>query len=216
MFTAWSFSRWKTHDLCPAQAKYKFLDKLDEGSKPPALLRGGVIDKEATNYLTGQLAKLPVTLKSFAKEFAAIRRAGAEAQTQLGLTVRWQLTDWFGSQTWCRVIFDAHLRPTPTLARVIDVKTGKIYSDNQDQMELYAIAGFARYPEVREVRTELWYTDQGEERIKLYKRTELTKLQQKWRERAIPILTDKQFVPRPGAYCGWCAFSKRKGGPCKF
>jgi hypothetical protein len=216
MFTAWSYSRYRDHDRCPAYAKWRHLDKLDEGPKSPALLRGGEVDKEATGYLLRSVRKLPASLQNFSREFAALVKAKAAAQVQWALTVRWELTEWFGPQAWCRVVLDAHLAVNSKRARVIDFKTGKVYATNEEQLELYALAGFAAYPAVATIDTELWYLDQGELVKKTYARAGLPKLQKAWREKVIPLLSDRKFVPRPGDYCQWCAYSKRKGGPCKF
>lgn len=227
LFTAWSFSRWKDHSDpvsgCPRRARLKHLDKLPEGETSPAMARGGAIHKEAEDFVKGLVKKLPATLLNFAAEFKLLRQAKALAEGKWGLDVRWQpvgFTDWV--RCWCRVVLDAHFRPDPQTARVIDYKTGKVYGDNAEQLELYAVAGFAYYPDVERVETELWYLDQGlilpekaSDRVYV-KKKELAALQKKWRERAIPLLTDKKFVPRPGAHCGRCAYSKARSGPCEF
>lgn len=216
MFTAWSYSRCSVHDECPARAKYQFLDKIPQGEKSPAMERGGVIDKEATEFLERRVKKLPASLKLFSREFAALLRAKAKAQVQWALTAAWQPTDWFGPQAWCRVVLDAHHKVGQAALKVVDFKTGKIYESNREQLELYALAGLANYPEVDEVETQLWYLDQGEIVQKSYLRSQLPALQKRWREKVIPILSDRRFVPRPGDYCRWCPYSKRKAGPCKF
>ncbi len=215
--TQWSYSRFKDHAQCPASAKYKYIDKVPQGEKAPAMVRGDTIHKEAEAYLKRLKPRLPVSLKLFSKEFSQIRTAKALAEGEWAMTVQWAPTEWFGHNVWCRVKLDAHYQiAADKLTRVIDFKTGKIYSDNKDQMELYAIAGFSHYPGSQAVSTELWYLDQGEEVKETYERKQLAALQKKWKEKVIPLLTEKRFAPRPGDYCSRCPFSKRKGGPCKF
>lgn len=221
MFTAWSFSRWKDHNECPLKAKLKHLDKVPEGEKSPAMQRGEAIHKLAENFVKGILKKLPPELKLFTKEFSELKKAKASTEGKWAMDVAWKPADFFSWATaWCRVVLDAHFTPTLKKARVVDYKTGRIYGDNEEQMELYALSAFAHYPAVDEVDTELWYLDQPRNadnpKVKTFKRSQFPTLQKKWKAKVIPILTDKKFVARPGDYCGRCAYSARRNGPCKF
>ncbi len=220
MFTAWSFSRWKDWNECPLKARFKHIDKVPEpGPKAPALLRGEIIHKEAEDYTRGKLRTLPASLKLFAAEFKELRKMKAIAEGKWAMDIKWDVADFFDwKNAWCRVVLDAHYYvPKLKLANVIDHKTGKIYPDNGDQMELYAISGFAHYPMSVEVHTKLWYLDQGEEKVEKFTRgKDLPKLQAKWRKAVVPMLSDRKFLPRPGDYCGRCPFSQRKNGPCKY
>lgn len=217
--TQWSFSRWKDHEQCPQLVKFKHIDrvKLKDETKSPALLRGEVIHKEAEDYVKGIIRTVPKSLKLFGAEFRALRAAQAIAEGKWAMTVNWTPTEFFAHNVWCRVVLDAHHQvPQAKRTRVIDYKTGKIYGDNKLQLELYAIAGFAHYPNSEEVSTELWYLDQGEEKKEVYKRSDLPKLQKAWKQRVIPLLSERRFAPKPGDYCVRCAYSKRRNGPCKF
>jgi hypothetical protein len=212
-FTAWSFSRYHDHKECPRRAKLKHLDKVPEGPKGPALIRGEHIHKLAEDFVGSKLKKLPSDLKNFTKEFVMLRKKKAVTEGKWAMTVGWKVCDFFDWATaWCRVVLDSHYAEKKR-ARVIDYKTGKIYGDNDEQMELYAIAGFEHYPDVDEIDTELWYLDQGELQKKTYRRKDLPALQKKWKRKVIPILTDKRFPPRPGQQCSYCAYSIRKHNP---
>ena len=48
----WSFSRYAVYALCPAQARYKFIDKIPEASSRP-MERGSLIHKQAECYIKG-------------------------------------------------------------------------------------------------------------------------------------------------------------------
>jgi len=203
-----------------ARAKYKHIDKMPEGPKGPALLRGEDIHKDAEQFTKGIVRKIPASLKLFAKEFAELKRMKAIAEGKWAMTVDWKPVDFFDwNRAWCRVVLDAHYYiPRQKRAVVIDHKTGKIYPDNQSQIELYVIAAFAHYDMAQEVQPALWYLDQGEilPKDKIYVRKDLPKLHKKWKLNVVPMLTDKKFLPRPGDYCGRCAYSIRRGGPCKY
>lgn len=222
-FTAWSYSRWADHAECPRRARLKHLDKVPESAeKSPALVRGDTIHKLAEKYVKGEVARLPAELKSFTDEFKTLRKIKATAEGKWGLTLKWEPSDFFDwDRTWLRVVLDAHHPVGTDRVKVIDYKTGKVYGTNAEQLELYALAGFAHYPDVKVVETELWYLDQGEilpadEDARTFTIKQVPKLQKKWRERVIPLLRDKKFVPRPGPHCHRCAYSKKKGGPCEF
>jgi len=221
MFTAWSFSRWKDHssptDGCPYRARLKHLDKVAEGPKGPALIRGEQIHKLAEEYVKGTIEVIPTELALFKKEFATLRKKKATPEGKWAVDAAWGPVDFFDwEHAWLRVVLDAHFKPTKATALVIDYKTGKIYGDNKDQMELYAIAGFAHYPEVDVVNTELWYLDQGEIKKETFSRGNVKTLKKKWLQKIIPLMTDRKFIPRPGDYCSRCAYSARKNGPCKY
>lgn len=213
-FKAWSFSRYKDHTECPRRAKLKHLDKVPEGPKGAALVRGEKIHKLAEDFVSGKLKKLPAELKLFSKEFAVLRKAKAVTEGKWAMTIAWAVIDFFDwAMAWCRVVLDSHYAVDDETVRVIDYKTGKIYGDNKEQLELYAIAGFAHYEGAEEIETELWYLDQGELKKEVFKRKDLAKLQKKWKTKVIPMLTDKKFIPRPGPQCAYCSYSIRKHDP---
>jgi hypothetical protein len=100
-----------------------------------------------------------------------------------------------------------------------DWKTGKKYFANEEQIELFALAGYRRFPFVTEVDTRLWYTDASpddNEVQRVYTTKELEAIQRDWTKKVVPMFKDKRFAPTPNDKCGWCPFSKAKGGPCKF
>lgn len=221
MFGAWSFSRYKDHKECPRKAKLKHIDKIPEGERGPALIRGEDIHKKAELYVKGELARLPPELKNFAAEFKELRKRKAVAEGRWAMTVQWQAVDFFDwASAWCRVVLDSHRKLNNTTVEVNDYKTGRVYPDNEEQMELYAIAAMAHYQDAADVLVKLWYLDQprGKDNplVKGYERKQMPALQKKWRDKVIPILTDKKFIPRPGDHCARCAYSiRRHKGPGK-
>jgi hypothetical protein len=215
-FKAWSYSRWKDHFRCPYYALLRHLVKLQE-PKSPALERGGEIDRLATDYLIGKARTLPAPLKLFRAEFARLRKVGASAQTKWAVDRSWRIVDFFDwDRAWGRVVLDSHF-VVKTTADVIDFKTGKVYPENEEQLELYAVPTFIAYPLVKQVKTSLWYLDQGEiNGERTYTRELLPTLIKRWEKRLVPMLTDRKFTPKPGDYCRRCHFRQSNGGPCKY
>jgi len=222
-FTAWSWSRLQTYELCPAKAKYGYLDKIEE-PKNNAMLRGSAIHKMAEDYVN-KGGRLKDELKLYEKGFKEVRelkkRKDVEIFTELqnGLTDKWTKTTWFGKDTWLRVIVDlAIVLHSEKRARLIDHKTGKVNLEGAVQLELYAIWGFLEWPNVDTIDGELWFLDQlwSSRHVVTFHRKDLKKLITKWTKRATPLLKDTRFAPKPNQKCRWCYFSKAKDGPCKF
>ena len=215
LITAWSFSRLKDYEQCPAKAKYKHVDKLDTGPAGPALQRGSAIHKDAERYLKGEVKDLPESLQYLKAEYASLRKRKAISEGQWALSVNMQPTDWFGPQAWLRVVVDACV-PNSKSVLIADLKTGKSYPDHEDQLSLYAWAGFATFQNAKKIQTELLYSDLGEVASAEYVDKDVPELDKYWRHRSAGILSDYQFKPTPSARaCKWCDFHQEKGAPCK-
>lgn len=234
--TAWSFSRLSVYEQCPAKAKYQIIDKLPT-SQNDAMARGNNIHKMCEKYVKGQLDALPEELQLFDEEFDQLYNMFHYQQN--GVTVRpeekwaftktWVPTDYFGVNTFLRVVVDcAILNEKEGRLTIIDYKTGKIRDGYDDQLNLYAAAGFAMFPGVSTISTELWYLDQGEIKgggeevdddgkpIGLYERDSHDSLVKAWDKRIKSMIVDKRFAPKPSNLCRWCDFSKANGGPCEY
>jgi hypothetical protein len=221
LVTAWSYSRYADYKQCPARFKYKHIDKLpDPGS--PAMQRGNVIHKLAEDYVAGKLKKLPPELTGVKAEADFLREQKAVVEENWGFRRDWEWIGrpgWFGDDVWFRAKTDVRLMYDDNTLLLGDWKTGKKYFDNEQQIELFALAGYKRFPFAVEVDTRLWYTDaepDDNEIQRTYKAPELAAIQRDWDKRVVPMFKDRRFAPTPNDKCGWCAFSKAKGGPCQF
>ena len=209
---AWSFSRLSCWENCPAQAKYKYIEKLPEVKGPP-LLRGSKIHKEAELYVLNG-GRLPVSLKQFRGEFKKLREDGASAEEQWAFNCKWQACDWFGAEAWLRVIVDANYfkgAEASTLV-LVDYKTGKKKNVEayQDQMELSALAGFHMY-EVDRVETELWFLDSGDIVDENYKVRQIADMRKRFEKRAKRMLNDDRYPTTPNFTCRFCSFNAALG-----
>lgn len=221
LVTAWSYSRWSDYDQCPAKFKYKHIDRLpDPGS--PAMQRGNVIHKLAENFVIAKgKPKLPEELKHFSEEFHELRGLKPMVEQAWGFRNDWDYIGrpgWFGDDVWFRAKADVFVVYEDKTADLIDHKTGKKYETNKDQMELFTLAGFRRVPDLEKITTRLWYLDQptDNEVVMEYTAKDAALIQRDWTKRVVPMFVDRKFAPRPNSKCGWCSYSKGKGGPCKF
>lgn len=213
--TSWSYSRYSTYTKCPFKAKCKFIDKLpDPGGA--AMERGNTIHKLAEDYTLGKVKKLPPELKLFKDQFEELKRSKPQVEQTWAFTKDWLKTvynDW--QNCALRIKTDAACVDGDTLY-IIDHKTGKVYDDNKEQLELYAAGGGLWFPKVKKIITQLWYLDSGDLKEQSFKASDTPALRKEWDKRVEPMLNDTRFAPKPSHECRWCPFSKSKGGPCKF
>jgi hypothetical protein len=221
--TAWSYSRYNTYTTCPMKFAYTVLLKMqDPKPKGPALLRGIDIHKEGELYLIApkKPRKVPASYQHFAEEMEQLRTMSPAVEQQWGFTQSWEPTGWFSGNTWVRNVLDVSVQYPDDTALVIDFKTGKKYGSNEDQMKLFALVTFKKFPNLKEVSTRLWYldiADANENEVEhTYKVAEAPAIQRDWEKKVKPMFNDRKFPPRPGRYCQWCFLSKAEGGPCKY
>jgi len=217
--TAWSFSRLQDYRKCPQFAKYKHVDKLKEpGNK--AMDRGSMIGKAAEDFILGRIKVCIPELKEFEAEFLELRKRKASVEEQWAFDKDWGEVDWFAPDAWLRVktdIYSFNLKANTLL--VVDNKTGKIREEHLEQLKLYALGGFLKFPTVEFVDVRLWYLDHGVEvpaEPKVYSRAELPALKAYWLKETKPMLADVRFSPKPSSNCRYCFFSKAKNGPCEY
>jgi len=214
--TSWSYSRYALYTECPAKAKYKFIDKLPE-PPAPAMERGNKIHKLAEDYTKGLIKKLPPELKLYKHEFEILKNSKPVVEESWCFKNDWSETvwnDWAGC--WVRIKVDAGCLDEQDLY-VIDHKTGKPREGYEEQLSLYALAGMLKYPHIKQVHTQLWYLDHAQDPVAMtYDIKQREDLRKDWEKRVSPMLNDTRFTPKPSYKCQYCAFSKAKGGPCKF
>ena len=220
--TAWSFSRWSCYEECPRKAKYKFIDKLPEPGSV-AMDRGADIHKKLERYLS-QGGRFPKEATPLKDEYRKLRKAEPMVEMQVAFTSRWEPSDWFGRDTWCRVVIDALVPPvvnakTPVVD-IRDHKTGKVRegAGYEVQLELYGLTGLLMFPVAERATASLMFVDHGvivpvkDE----FKRSDVPALKKTWEKRVKPMMNDTRFQVRPGNYCRWCHFRRQNGGPCEY
>lgn len=221
LLTAWSYSRFADYRRCPMYFAYKHLLRIKEEAGP-AMQRGRDIHKEGEAYLIAprKPKKVPDSYRNFSGEMEQLRGLSPTVEQQWGFTDKWQPTGWFGNDTWVRVVLDVGVVYDDGTADVIDFKTGKKYGSNDEQMELFGLGTFSKFPQLTNVTTRLWYLDDANSKtnevVAEFKAKEVPALIKDWDKKVKPMFADRKFPPRPNAKCVWCHLSKAKGGPCKF
>jgi hypothetical protein len=183
----------------------------------PAMDRGTEVHQTCEDFVQGKIERSGLhkaISPAWANLVADLKRNHAVAEEQWAFDDGWNPTPDNGAAMWLRMKIDVHQFITPKKMRVIDYKTGKFYNANVEQVEVYAIGAFAKFDDVDEIITELWYFDFGEPYDKTFKRSQVPKLARKWEGRANPVLAATSFPPRVTKLCDWCPYNQKKGGPC--
>jgi hypothetical protein len=216
-FKAWSYSRWRDYDKCPAMANYKYNLKMTEPEND-AMRRGNMVHKGAEDYIRGVTKKIIPELKLYTEELKWLRKFGASVEDQWTFTATWGETGWFDKDAWCRVKQDVWLRLDDDSLLTKDWKTGKPRGSYEDQMSLYGLSGLLKFPDVEVVETELSFVDYGPEHDvkETYVREQLPALKKEWASKTKALLSDTSYRPKPGDHCRWCIYSRSKNGPCKY
>lgn len=212
---SWSYSAWSTYNQCPLKFKLEKIDKIKTPT-PPAFIKGREWHKKAEDFLLGRIDIVP-ELKNFKDQFQELRTLDPIVEDKWGFKRDWSKTDfkdWNGC--WFRAVVDAGVVYADDTLDLIDHKTGRKYGENEDQIELFSLAGMMRFPTVTHVTARLWYLETGDEVIAEYDAKDREKLQLKWEKRVYPMFNDTRFAPRPNDKCGWCHFRNSNGGPCQY
>jgi len=218
--TAWSYSRWSEYEKCPALTRFKVIEKRKEPGSA-AMDRGTLIHGKIEHYLLNGGRQPKEVHKDLNKYYKDLKAAKPKVELQLCFDIKWNMVDWFGSTAWCRVKVDALVPPAADgTVRIVDHKTGKLkeYTEYENQLEIYGLAGLLTVPEAKSAKAELVFTDAGKvmPAVETIPAAALPKLKKKWEAKVKPMLSDTVFAPRPGRYCHFCHFRKSNGGPCVY
>lgn len=221
--THWTVSALKDFETCPAKYRWSYLfepaDWLELGYRvvpakgSPAMDRGTEIHLTCENYLLGTGDLHPEIGPAWRNLLSGLRHFEAKPEEQWEVAEGWHPLE-PGESVWLRAKIDAHYFPSQDTLHVIDYKTGKPYRENMEQVEVYALLGFAKFDDVQNVVGELWYLDHEEPHEKTFHRSQAPKLARKWEQRAGRLLGAVKYPPRLNRFCNWCPYNADKGGPC--
>jgi hypothetical protein len=119
---------------------------------------------------------------------------------------------------WLRLKVDAIVFHDETTATVIDYKTGRKFGNemkHSEQLQLYQLSTFLRYPKLELVHAELWYLDQDEVTSQQYTRPMGLRFRDKFTKRGDALLSCSAFPPNPNKFtCKWCMYGPWGSGDC--
>ena len=219
----WSFSALKDFEACP----YKiYLQRVERHPRPSydddpdhPLTRGSRIHKEAELFVKGEgpLTRDLIKHKGRLEELVEVFQEGRlEVEQSWWANTAWAPVNYQDPEKWVVVICDAFEHKNDIAGVVTDYKSGKSFGNevkHAEQMMLYAVAAFMRYPNLMTVEVELLYLDEKTVKRKSYDRTSLAALLDRWSKRGERLTSAVVFPAKPNkSNCRFCAFSPNNGG----
>jgi len=198
---------------------------LPAGKTEHANDRGSRIHDNCEMYVSGQADSLdPDAEKFFGPQLDLLRVLHAEGLVSLegewGMNEDWGVADW--NEAWLRLKLDACVFIDPTHAIVIDYKTGRKYGNelkHAEQLQLYQLVAFLRYPQLEKITAELWYLDQPDgENItsQTFTRKQGLLFKQNFHRRGMALTTNTEWPANPNVHtCKWCQYGPWNGGQCQ-
>lgn len=223
---SWSFSRWDSYRQCAKKYKAQYIDndkRLKEprpapGTPETPMQRGDRIHKLGEAYLKGKLAEVPEEFNKFAESLQLFKSENASSEEAWAFDENWEPCEYWDRSVVnpCRMKIDTHVVVEDGfLLKIVDFKTGKTKDFNiEPQLELLAIGGMIRYPEVKRVEAEFWFIDSGDIRSLVYGGWQKNVLMANWKRRTKNMFNDTEFAASPGPFCQWCLLAPQNGGDC--
>jgi hypothetical protein len=230
---AGSHSRLTTFELCNFRAKLAYIDRIPEPDRPlkpgqteHANDRGTRIHLAAEKFVQGGV-ELVDELKTFEPELLHLRDLNKKGQVSMegewAFDQKWSPVAWMSSDVWMRIKCDVTAFLDVENAVVIDYKSGKRWGNevkHAEQMQLYQLGSFLRYPKLKTVTVELWYTDQNELHDMTYRREQGLRFAAGFEKRMKRMTDETEFKPNPNVHsCRFCPYRPSLyptgDGPCK-
>lgn len=223
---SWSHSKLVDFDRCRLAAKLKHIDRIPEPERelPPGKTehandRGTRIHDAAEQYVRGKGPFIP-EMKEFKAEFDHLKhlfKLGiVSLEGEWGMDRNWAPTDW--RSAWHRSKLDALVLCSPEEAVVIDYKSGRrIFNEvkHAEQLQLYQLNTFLRFPTLEVVHAELWYLDAKELTSVTYTRDQGMRFLRAWDQRGKKITSNKEWPANPNIHsCQYCPYGPWGTGHC--
>lgn len=225
---AGSHSRLVTFESCKFRAKLAYIDRIPEPERPlpPGKTehpndRGTRIHLAAERYVKEGDVEVIKELKFFEPELIRMRELHQEGKVSLegewAYNNKWAPVAWMSHDVWMRIKCDAVVFMSPKWGVVVDYKSGKRWGNevkHAEQMQLYQLGAFIKYPKLEKITVELWYTDQDELHAMEYRRDQGLRFAPGVEKRMMAMTSETEFKPNPNAYsCRWCPYKPvEKGG----
>ena len=192
---------------------------LPPGKTEHANDRGSRVHDGCEAYVRGLSDDLPLEAeKHFGPQIDLLRHLYAAGEVSLegewAMDMDWCPADW--KKGWLRLKLDVLVHLSETEAVVIDYKTGKKFGNeikHAEQLQLYQLVTFLRYPHLERVTAELWYLDQNEVTSRAYTRDQGLRFREKWHKRGLDITTCEKFPANPNVHsCKFCPYGPWENG----
>ncbi len=228
MANSWSFSKLQDFSKCKQYFFLKHEQKIPEPERPlrpgqteHANDRGSRVHDSCEGYVRGDHDALaPEAEKFFGTHLDIMRALYADGMVELegewGMASDWTIAPW--NRAWLRLKLDAIVHFSKTHAMVIDYKTGSKWGNevkHDQQLRLYALVAFMRYPMLESVTAELWYLDKDEITSVTTSRLDALKNLRTFSKQGSDITSCTSWPANPNKFsCQYCPYGPEHTGHC--
>lgn len=228
----WSISKAKVFQQCKLRAQLQYGQKIPEPERPlpPGKLehandRGTRLHNFAELYVSSPV-DMPIILEleKFRPEFESLRQLYRDGKVSLegewAMDRNWHPVSWNSREAWLRLKLDAIVHLSEIEAVVIDYKSGRKFGneiDHAEQVQLYQLVTFLRFPKLELVHTELWYLDQPDEANtqNTFTRHQGLRFKGHFDKVGLGVTECVAFPPSPNIFnCRWCPYGPKGTGHC--
>jgi len=226
MINSWSYSKLGDFEKCKFLCYLKHDQKVPEPPRPlpagkteHANDRGSRIHDAAEHFVRGTGPFVP-EMKEFEAEFIHMKHLFAQGKVSLegewGHDKDWNIAPW--KTAWLRLKLDAMVHASKTEAVVIDYKSGKKFGNevkHAQQLQLYALTAFLRFPELELIHAELWYLDVKEITLNSFTRDQSLRFKRSFNQRGTALTSCDSWPPNPNQWsCRWCPYGPAGTNHC--
>ncbi len=226
--TQWSISKAKTFSQCKLRAQLQYGQKIPQPDRPlppgkteHANDRGTRIHDAAERFVNGT-GEFIGEMGKFAAEFHSLRKLYKDGLVSLegewAHDKDWEVAPWHNKSAWLRLKLDAMVMLSPHEAVVIDYKSGKRFGNevgHAEQVMLYQLSAFLRYPLLEVVHTELWYLDVDEIAIQTFTRHQGLRFKKKFTDMGTSVTNCTDWPANPNIFnCRYCPYGPSGTGHC--
>ncbi len=225
---SWSFSRLGDFSKCKLMYKLKHLDKIPEperelpkGKTEFANDRGTRIHSNIEEYVRGEHDALcDEANKHFGVHVDLLRVLYADGVVEMeeawAYDREWEVAAW--ETGWLRMKVDALVHLSKQEASIIDFKTGRVWGNevgHAQQLNLYAVAVFLRYPKLEEVSVADWYLDHGEVTERFFTRDQALRFKKSFHAQGVAVTDCTSWPANPNKFsCQFCLYGPEHSGHC--
>lgn len=216
---AWSYSRLSSYERCPKMFHHHNILKDVPFIENEAMKNGRnmhtILENQVQHEINNTATYNPQIdhVKPLITNFVRMHDKKVKTELQLAFTRDLEVCSWFSKTAWFRSIFDA-IGIKGKKASIIDWKTGQVRKD-VDQLDLFTLAAFLKWPQVEEVSTALVFIDHKVVTpARVTTRDQYPHLLRQFEDRSemIQISAEKnEWVASPGSWCNWqCLLNNQK------
>jgi len=228
MATSWSYSKLGDFSKCK---KYFWLKHEQKIPEPDRVLRKGQVEfandrgtrvhESCELYINGTSDELaPEADKFFGYQIDLLRvmyeEGAVELEGEWGMSNTWEIAEW--RSAWLRLKLDVLVHLSPEQAIVIDFKTGSKWGNevkHDQQLRLYALVTFMRFPMLEKVTAELWYLDKNEVTSITVKREDSLKYRRTFTKQGDAIISCTDWPASANRFsCQYCLYGPEHSGHC--